>query len=63
MEIKKVLNLGDEEFNKLIAAGELLGAMKKSLEAGEADEISTSVLELVSAINEVSSNLVKINEN
>lgn len=59
MNISRVLNLNEEEFNKLIAAGELLGAINKALEASEADELSSGLAELVKALNNVTEKLVK----
>lgn len=59
MNISRVLNLNEEEFNKLIAAGELLGAINKALEANEADELSSGLVELVKALNTVTEKLVK----
>lgn len=59
MNISRVLNLNEEEFNKLIAAGELLGAINKALEASEADELSSGLAELVKALNTVTEKLVK----
>ena len=59
MNISRVLNLNEEEYNKLIAAGELLGAINKALEANEADELSSGLAELVKALNTVTEKLVK----
>lgn len=58
MEIKRVLNLSQEEFEALIRAGEILGALNKALEAAEADEISDGVKNLVTAIKTVAEKLV-----
>ena len=59
MNISRVLNLNEEEYNKLIAAGELLGAINKALENNEADELSGSLVDLVKALNSVTEKLVK----
>lgn len=53
MEIKKVLNLSEEEFTKLVAAGEVLGAINKALEAGDADELSDGAKGLLIALKDV----------
>ena len=53
MEIKKVLNLSEEEFAKLVAAGDILGSIRKALEAGEADELSNGVTGLLVALKDV----------
>jgi len=53
MEIKKVLNLSEEEFNKLVAAGEILGAINRSLENKEADELSDGAKGLLTALRDV----------
>ena len=58
MEIKKVLNLSEEEFAKLMAAGDVLGTIRKALEAGEADEVSDGVKGILIALKDV---LGKIN--
>jgi hypothetical protein len=59
MEIKRVLNLTQEEFDALIKAGEILGAANKVLEANEADELSDGLKNLISALKNVSEKLVK----
>ena len=59
MEIKKVLNLSEAEFNKLIEAGEILGTMNKTLETGDADELSSGTADLVKALNTITDKLVK----
>ena len=53
MVIKKVVNLSDEEFNLLMAYGELLGAVKKSFENKEVDELSSGAKELLRALQKV----------
>lgn len=53
MIIKRVLNLSDEEFNSLMASGELLGAVKKSFENKEVDELSSGTEELLKALQKV----------
>ena len=53
MVIKKVLNLSDEEFNLLMSSGELLGAVKKSFEKKEVDELSSGAKELLRALQKV----------
>ena len=59
MQITRVLNLTEEEFNKLIETGEILGAINKTLEANEADELSSNLADLVKALNSVTEKLVK----
>lgn len=59
MEIKRVLNLTQDEFNALIKAGEILGAANKVLEANEADELSDGLKNLIIALKTVSEKLVK----
>ena len=53
MVIKKVLKLSDEEFNLLMSSGELLGAVKKSFENKEVDELSSGAKELLRALQKV----------
>lgn len=53
MEIKKVLNLNDEEFDKLIAAGEFLGKVSKAKEEGTFDELSGGAEKIIEALRDV----------
>ena len=50
MEIKKVLNLSDEEFDKLMAAGELVREISK-LEIY--DELSSGAKKILEALRDV----------
>ena len=59
MEIKRVLNFSDEEFDKLIAAGEFLGKVSKSKEEGTFDELSGGAEKIINALKDV---VVKILE-
>ena len=55
MEVKKVLSLStQEEHNKLIDAGRLLGEIRDGFEAGKIDLLDDSAAALIKAIKDVS---------
>lgn len=59
MEIKRVLNLSDEEFEILINAGKLLGSLRDSKKADEYDELSDGVKSILEGLREVLNTLIK----
>jgi len=50
MNVKKLLELSEEEFDVLIAAGDLLTQIGKSLETGEADALSDGAKRITEAL-------------
>lgn len=48
--MKRILSLSQEEFDKLIVAGEILNTIKKLLKTKEVDELSPGLLELIKAL-------------
>lgn len=53
MEVKKVLNLAQEEFEVLVKAGELVGRVNQMFESGEIDNTQVDVGKLINALAEV----------
>lgn len=53
MQIKRLLNLTEEEFKLLVAAGELLGAIKRAKENNEFDELDDEAYNIIDGINAV----------
>lgn len=53
MEVKKVLNLAQEEFEVLVKAGELVGKVNQMFESGEIDNTQVDVGKLINALAEV----------
>lgn len=51
MEIKRVMNLGEDEFDTLIAAGELARSIVKAKESY--DELSDGAKKVLSALRDV----------
>ena len=56
MEIKHILNLSDDEFDTLIAAGELLGSIRDSKDSY--DELSDGTKNLLKGLQEVLDQLI-----
>jgi DNA repair exonuclease SbcCD ATPase subunit len=48
--MKRILSLSQEEFDKLIVAGEILNTIKKLLKTKEVDELSPGLFELIKAL-------------
>ena len=59
MEIKRVLNLSDKEFEVLINAGKLLGSLRDSKKVDEYDELSDGVKNILEGLREVLNTLIK----
>ena len=53
MQITRILDLTQEEFDVLVKAGEILGSIKKALKNGEADNLSAETRELLTALSEI----------
>ena len=58
MQITRVLNLTDDEFSKLVAAGETLGEIKRAFEQDQADILSDGSQELIKAIADVATEIM-----
>ena len=50
MEINRVLNLSDKEFEVLINAGKLLGSLRDSKKADEYDELSDGAKKILEGL-------------
>lgn len=59
MEVKRVLNFNDEEFDKLIAAGEFLGTVSKAKEEGNFDELSSGAEKIIKALGDVVAKIIE----
>ena len=59
MEIKRILNLSDEEFEVLINAGKLLGSLRDSKKENEYDELSDGAKNILEGLREVLNTLIK----
>ena len=57
MEIKKIGNFTEEEFDTLTKAGNILGSIAKAGSNGEFDELTPEAVQLIAALKEVISKL------
>jgi len=53
MEIKKVVNLSEDEFNKLVEAGKVARALSTGLAEHEFDSVSEATVNVLVALKEV----------
>lgn len=58
MEVKKVANLSQDEFQAVVKAGEILGSVSKALADGEIDEVSDGGVKLITALQEVITKII-----
>ena len=61
MQITRVLNLTDDEINKLVSAGETLGDVKRAFEQNQADGLSDAGVQLIQAIYNVTEKVLSYN--
>ena len=60
MEIKRILNLSDDEFDTLIKAGELLGNLRDSKNNNNYDSLSEGANNLLKGLQEVLNCVVEL---
>lgn len=62
MNIKRVMSFADEEKETLVAAGKILGAVKKEFEDGNVDLLGEEATNLVTALSGVALDVLDKNK-